>query len=163
MEGGFGVRHLLAANLAEELVGIVRRSSLPTRTPEWTACPSPCPTACRRPTGVRHLLAANLAEELVGIVDYFFHKSTSLWLNGGRAEKGIALQIVAAHDAVDLNEEGPVYIAGYIREYQPDLFIAGPAFNAGRYGYACATIACAVQEELGIPVLTEDEFAKLLE
>ena len=34
------------------------------------------------------------------------------------------------------------------------MFIAGPAFNAGRYGYACANVALAVQEELGIPVLT---------
>ena len=42
----------------------------------------------------------------------------------------------------------------WVREQKPDMFIAGPAFNAGRYGYACATIANAVQEELGIPVLT---------
>lgn len=35
-----------------------------------------------------------------------------------------------------------------------DLFIAGPAFNAGRYGVACATIANAVKEELNMPVLT---------
>lgn len=39
-------------------------------------------------------------------------------------------------------------------EAKPDLFIAGPAFNAGRYGYACANVALAVKEELGIPVLT---------
>lgn len=41
-----------------------------------------------------------------------------------------------------------------VKSQQPDLFIAGPAFNAGRYGVACATISAAVQEELGIPVLT---------
>jgi len=35
-----------------------------------------------------------------------------------------------------------------------DVFIAGPAFNAGRYGVACGTIAAAVQEELGIPAVT---------
>ena len=45
-------------------------------------------------------------------------------------------------------------ILGWIRAEKPDMFIAGPAFNAGRYGYACATIALAVKEELGIPVLT---------
>lgn len=45
-------------------------------------------------------------------------------------------------------------ILGWISEVKPDLFIAGPAFNAGRYGYACSTIALAVKEELGIPVLT---------
>ena len=45
-------------------------------------------------------------------------------------------------------------ILDWVREQKPDLFLAGPAFNAGRYGYACATISNAVQEELGIPVLT---------
>ncbi len=41
-----------------------------------------------------------------------------------------------------------------IKPYQPDLFIAGPAFNAGRYGVACGAICKAVQEALNIPVLT---------
>ena len=41
-----------------------------------------------------------------------------------------------------------------VAELKPDLFIAGPAFNAGRYGFACATIAVAVQDELHIPVIT---------
>jgi len=41
-----------------------------------------------------------------------------------------------------------------IKSASPDIFIAGPAFNAGRYGVACATICDAVQQELNIPVLT---------
>lgn len=45
-------------------------------------------------------------------------------------------------------------IISKVKELNPDVFIAGPAFNAGRYGVACGTIADAVQEELGIPVLT---------
>lgn len=45
-------------------------------------------------------------------------------------------------------------ILGWVKETNPDFFVAGPAFNAGRYGYACATICKAVKEELGIPVLT---------
>lgn len=45
-------------------------------------------------------------------------------------------------------------ILAMVKEQAPDVFIAGPAFNAGRYGVACATIAAAVQEELGIPALT---------
>lgn len=35
-----------------------------------------------------------------------------------------------------------------------DLFIAGPAFNAGRYGNACGQIAKAVKEKYGVPVIT---------
>lgn len=54
----------------------------------------------------------------------------------------------AEHEA-DAKEK----VLGWVQEIKPDFFIAGPAFNAGRYGYACATIAAAVQE-LGIPVLT---------
>ena len=45
-------------------------------------------------------------------------------------------------------------ILGMIREDKPDLFIAGPAFNAGRYGVACGIICDAVKDELCIPVLT---------
>lgn len=41
-----------------------------------------------------------------------------------------------------------------IASYHPQLFVAGPAFNAGRYGVACGTIAKAVEEKLGIPVVT---------
>ncbi len=51
-------------------------------------------------------------------------------------------------------EDAKSQILKMIKEYKPDLFIAGPAFNAGRYGVACGTISKAVQEELGIPVLT---------
>ncbi len=41
-----------------------------------------------------------------------------------------------------------------VKGQNADIFIAGPAFNAGRYGVACGTICDAVQEELGIPVVT---------
>ena len=41
-----------------------------------------------------------------------------------------------------------------VKKYNPDVFVAGPAFNAGRYGVACGTICKAVEERLGIPVLT---------
>jgi glycine reductase len=45
-------------------------------------------------------------------------------------------------------------ILDMVRQVKPDMFIAGPAFNAGRYGVACGTICDAVKTELGIPVLT---------
>lgn len=41
-----------------------------------------------------------------------------------------------------------------IQGYRPQLFVAGPAFNAGRYGVACGTMAKAVEARLGIPVVT---------
>ncbi|MBP2625716.1 MAG: grdB [Firmicutes bacterium] len=45
-------------------------------------------------------------------------------------------------------------IITFIKEYNPDLFISGPAFNAGRYGTACGAVAAAVEKELGIPAVT---------
>ncbi len=51
-------------------------------------------------------------------------------------------------------EEAKQTILNMVKNYNPDLFIAGPAFNAGRYGVACGTIAKAVKDELNIPVLT---------
>ena len=51
-------------------------------------------------------------------------------------------------------EEAKKEVLEMVKKYNPDLFIAGPAFNAGRYGVACGTIADAVQNELGIPSLT---------
>ena len=41
-----------------------------------------------------------------------------------------------------------------IISYKPDLFVAGPAFEAGRYGVACGAICKAVEEKLSIPVVT---------
>jgi betaine reductase len=41
-----------------------------------------------------------------------------------------------------------------IQSFAPDLFFAGPAFEAGRYGIACGAICKIVQEKLRIPVIT---------
>ncbi len=37
---------------------------------------------------------------------------------------------------------------------RPDALIAGPAFNAGRYGPACGAVCKAAREKFGIPVVT---------
>lgn len=41
-----------------------------------------------------------------------------------------------------------------IDEVEPDVFVAGPAFNAGRYGVACAKMVDLVKKEFGIPSVT---------
>lgn len=51
-------------------------------------------------------------------------------------------------------EAAQAEILKMVKQYNPDLFIAGPAFNAGRYGVACGTISKAVKEGLNIPVIT---------
>lgn len=51
-------------------------------------------------------------------------------------------------------ETATAEILDMVKELNPDVFVAGPAFNAGRYGVACGTIAAAVQDQLGIPAVT---------
>ncbi len=46
-------------------------------------------------------------------------------------------------------EEAKAFIAETIKANKPDILVAGPAFNAGRYGFACAG-ACQVAHELGV-------------
>lgn len=77
-------------------------------------------------------------------------------LNGllkGEAE--IVATIICGDSYFNENmDEAKEEILNLIKGYNPDLFIAGPAFNAGRYGVACGAIAMEVQEKLNIPVLT---------
>ena len=51
-------------------------------------------------------------------------------------------------------EEATDIIVEMVKKYEPDVFVAGPAFNAGRYGVACGTICKAVEERLGVPVIS---------
>lgn len=53
-------------------------------------------------------------------------------------------------------EKATDIIIDMVKKYSPDVFVAGPAFNAGRYGVACGTICKAVEERLGIPVITAE-------
>lgn len=51
-------------------------------------------------------------------------------------------------------EQAKKEVLELVKQYNPDLFVAGPAFNAGRYGVAAGAITEAVQNELGIPAIT---------
>ncbi len=50
-------------------------------------------------------------------------------------------------------EEVAEKIKAILTKYSPDVLIAGPAFNAGRYGMACGRV-CKVADELGIVAVT---------
>ena len=45
-------------------------------------------------------------------------------------------------------------IMDLIKDLDFDVFIAGPAFQAGRYGVACGNIATAIKEKYNIPVFS---------
>ncbi len=51
-------------------------------------------------------------------------------------------------------EEAVDTILGMLEGVDMDIFLAGPAFQAGRYGVACGTICKAVKERFNIPVVT---------
>lgn len=51
-------------------------------------------------------------------------------------------------------EEALEYILKIAKEEKPDIIVAGPAFNAGRYGMACAGVTEAIAKELNIPAVT---------
>src|SRR5699024_7900364 len=77
-------------------------------------------------------------------------------LNAGfKGEAEIVATVICGDSYFGENtEEAKKEVLDLIKGYNPDLFIAGPAFNAGRYGFACGTMAETVQNELGIPSLT---------
>lgn len=45
-------------------------------------------------------------------------------------------------------------ILNMLEDVEMDLFLAGPAFQAGRYGVACGTICKAVKEKYKVPAVT---------
>lgn len=51
-------------------------------------------------------------------------------------------------------EEATEEILGFLEGLDFDLFVAGPAFQAGRYGVACGRICKAVKEKFGAKVIT---------
>jgi glycine reductase len=51
-------------------------------------------------------------------------------------------------------EKAGAEIIGMIKKYEPDAFVAGPAFNAGRYGTACGAMCEAVSKEFNIPAVS---------
>ena len=63
--------------------------------------------------------------------------------------------IICGDNYMGTNTEDAVNtILGMLEDKEFDIFIAGPAFNAGRYGVACGTICKAVAERFKVPVIT---------
>ncbi len=44
-------------------------------------------------------------------------------------------------------------VAAVAARYRPDVVVAGPAFDAGRYGLACGYVCRTVRERLGVPAV----------
>lgn len=66
----------------------------------------------------------------------------------------VATVICGDNRFADAPEPMAAALVELIREHAPDVLVAGPAFNAGRYGLACGHLCVAAAERLGIPAVT---------
>lgn len=63
--------------------------------------------------------------------------------------------LICGDNFMGSNEKEAVEILlGYLEELEFDIFFAGPAFQAGRYGNACGVISLAVKEKFKVPVIS---------
>lgn len=62
--------------------------------------------------------------------------------------------IICGDNYVNESREAAIdVVSGYLSEAKPDVVIAGPAFDAGRYGLACGAV-CQAAQAIGIPGVT---------
>lgn len=97
-------------------------------------------------------------EESAGIEPMFKNETIgpAMGFNGFIKDEGEVIGTIICGDNYfnENKDEALDYILNVINENKPDVLVAGPAFNAGRYGMACAEIAVAVVDKLNIPVVT---------
>ena len=72
---------------------------------------------------------------------------------GSRGEV-VATVICGDNYFAERGEEACAEVIRYVESFRPDVLIAGPAFDAGRYGIACGAVCRAAEERLGIPAVT---------
>ena len=77
-------------------------------------------------------------------------------LQGALGEDGKIVGTVICGDSYfnENLESASAAVLEMIKSFSPDVVVAGPAFNAGRYGMACGMVAKLVDENLGIPVVS---------
>lgn len=80
----------------------------------------------------------------------------SMGFNGLLGDIGeVVATVICGDNYFNENEEkAKEVILNMIKEVNPGMVVAGPAFNAGRYGMACGNLAKAVVEKLNIPSIT---------
>lgn len=91
-------------------------------------------------------VAPSMTESLIG---------PSLALNEALSGATVTHTIVCGDNFMGSHtDEAVAKILALLEGVEFDLFVAGPAFQAGRYGFACGTICKAVHERFGVPVFT---------
>lgn len=76
-------------------------------------------------------------------------------INGALKDAEVTHTVVCGDNFMGSNtDEALRRIMDMFKDKEMDLFIAGPAFRAGRYGVACGYVCKAVEKEFGVPALT---------
>jgi len=79
---------------------------------------------------------------------------TALAQDLGDEGEVVATVICGDNYLADNLEQATKEILDLINKQNPDALVAGPAFNAGRYGLACGAVAKLAARELGLPVVS---------
>src|SRR5690349_1845959 len=72
----------------------------------------------------------------------------------GAVGPGVALQRMLGADATIVGTGIARDVIARIAAFAPDVVVAGPAFDAGRYGLACGRVCHDVIEQLRRPAIT---------
>lgn len=97
-------------------------------------------------------------EDMAGVAPQFHDKpvGSALALQAALGKEiQVTHTIICGDNYMGSNtEEGLAEILDFLKGKKFDLFLAGPAFRAGRYGAACGHVCKAVKDTFGVPVIT---------
>lgn len=71
----------------------------------------------------------------------------------GKRGNVVATIICGDNFSVEQADKTRAFVLDVIKKHQPDAIVAGPAFDAGRYGLACGLI-CQIAKQAGVHALT---------
>ncbi len=94
------------------------------------------------------------ADAPVGVVEGAAGVTRGLQIRLGEKAKVVATIFYGDNFFHEHTEEAISAILGELRSRRPQVVVAGPAFNSGRYGLASVEICQAVSESLEIPCVT---------
>src|SRR5262245_37775982 len=107
---------------------------------------------------LNQFFAAIGGEEKAGQEVLFIPRAVGLGgaIENNLKDRGIEYATLACGDNYfhEEEEKALTMIRATLEQFKPDLFLAGPAFNAGRYGLACAKVCSWVRDNWHIPAIT---------
>lgn len=97
-------------------------------------------------------------EEMAHVAPTFEEKAVGPAMGFNRALEGnaeVVGTVICGDNYFNENLDASLkFLKEIMDKVNPDIVVAGPAFNAGRYGMACAGVAKYVTENYDIPVVT---------